>query len=196
MEIAQFWDNLAEKYAAKPVANQEAYERKLDETKSRLTPEDTVLDIGCGTGSLALELAPCVSHVHSVDVSSEMLRIAKGKAEKQGVDNVTFHNRNVDDLSVFDRDSFDMVCAYNIVHLADDAPALLQAVYELLKPGGYFVSTTPCLKDGWMPYGLIIGVMRLQQCLVRCRRSHHNLNHTFHMIVCMPVRSNRDDLVI
>ncbi len=39
-----------------------------------------MLDVGCGTGSLALILAPFASHVHGLDVSGEMIRIARAKA--------------------------------------------------------------------------------------------------------------------
>ena len=70
-----FWDKLAERYAKQPIADLASYERKLDVTKSRLSPTDVILDIGCGTGSLALELAPHVAAVHALDFSGEMIRV-------------------------------------------------------------------------------------------------------------------------
>ena len=50
---AAFWNKLAEKYARQPVANPAAFERKIAATQSLMTPDDVVLDVGCGTGSLA-----------------------------------------------------------------------------------------------------------------------------------------------
>lgn len=55
---AAFLNAVAEKYSRTPVANPGAFERKIEITRSRMTASDTVLDIGCGTGSLALRLAP------------------------------------------------------------------------------------------------------------------------------------------
>jgi SAM-dependent methyltransferase len=92
---ARFWDDVAEKYARKPIGDVSAYERKLEIIRERLKPTDVVLDIGCGTGSLALELAPFVSHVHAVDVSIEMIKIGRRKAEDQQIRNVTFHRSAV-----------------------------------------------------------------------------------------------------
>ena len=155
-----FWNNIAERYAQKPVANPDAYQAKLKATKARLRPQDTVLDIGCGTGSLALELAPHVSEVHSVDISSEMIRIANQKAAAAGVDNVTFHAATVAELPPFGPERFDVVCAFNILHLVKDLPGALARLYALLKPGGHFISTTPCLGEGFVPYKPIITVMR------------------------------------
>lgn len=47
----RFWDRIAEKYAKQPIANPEAYEEKLRLTRRRLTPDSSVLEFGCGTGS-------------------------------------------------------------------------------------------------------------------------------------------------
>jgi len=137
-----FWDKLAERYAAKAVANPAAYQRKLEVTKARLGPTDVILDIGCGTGSLALELAPHVAQVHALDFSGEMIRIGRRKADAQNVTNVSFHQSTLEASQAFQPGQFDGICAYNILHLVEDRPATLQRIFELLKPGGFFVSST------------------------------------------------------
>lgn len=157
---AQFWDNLAEDYARKPVSNLPAYQRKLVATKARLRPDDVVLDVGCGTGSLALELAPHVRQVHAMDLSSGMIDIAKRKATAAGVDNVTFHTSTLDGPAALPPASLDMVCAYNILHLVDDRHIALRSIFALLKPGGSLVSSTPCLGQSYVPYRLILPVLR------------------------------------
>ena len=74
---ATFWNNIATTYAAQPVENPDAFDRKIEITRDRMIPQGTYLDIGCGTGSLALRLAPSGGQVHGLDVSSEMIRFAK-----------------------------------------------------------------------------------------------------------------------
>ncbi|MCA9713107.1 MAG: class I SAM-dependent methyltransferase, partial [Myxococcales bacterium] len=118
---AAFWNEQAERYAAKPVADPDAFERKIAVTLARTRPSHTVLDIGCGTGSLALRLAPSAAQLHGLDISSEMVRIARGKAAAQQVDNVTFHVGPFDDsFAALAPGSLDGVCAYSILHLVDD----------------------------------------------------------------------------
>jgi len=157
---AEFWDGLAEKYSKQPIADVPAWERKQRITIEHLRPESEVLDVGCGTGSLALILAPHCARVHAVDVSPEMVRIADGKKAKQGADNVTFHCGTLDDPLGFEPGQFDGVCAFSILHLVPDLPGTLSRMYELLAPGGFFISSTVCLRNTWVPYGLILPVMR------------------------------------
>lgn len=156
----RFWDKLAERYAKQPIANLASYERKLEVTKARLSPTDVILDIGCGTGSLALELAPHVAEVHALDFSGEMIRIGRRKADAQNVTNVSFHQSTLEASQAFQPGQFDGICAYNILHLVEDRPATLQRIFELLKPGGFFVSSTAVLGDTWVPYKPVLALMR------------------------------------
>lgn len=52
--------------------------------------DDVVLDIGCGTGAIALALAPDAKRVVGRDISEGMMERAREKAENQGIDNVEF----------------------------------------------------------------------------------------------------------
>jgi arsenite methyltransferase len=157
----QFWNKLADKYAAQAVGNPEAFERKIDVTKALLTSESVVLNIGCGTGSLALRLAPDAGHVHGLDFSDAMIGIARGKLEAADFDNVTFHVGAVESVAtLFEPGSLDVVCAYSILHLLEDPPAAVSQIFDLLKPGGAFVSSTVVLGQTWVPYRPILAVMR------------------------------------
>ncbi len=85
----------------------------------------------------------------------------KDKALDQGVDNVHFHIGPFDDsFTTFTPGSLDAVCAYSILHLIVDRPAALARIYDLLKPGGFFVSSTVCLGGSWVPYAPLLTVMR------------------------------------
>jgi ubiquinone/menaquinone biosynthesis C-methylase UbiE len=157
---AAFWNDLAERYARQPVANPGAFERKIEVTRARMKPTDVVLDVGCGTGSLALRLAPSAATVHGLDISSEMIRIAKGKADAAAVANVSFHVGALDACELFAPESLDGVCAYSLLHLVQDRAATLARIFQLLRPGGFFVSSTICLGESWVPYRPILEVMR------------------------------------
>lgn len=157
---ALFWDNLAERYSRKPVSNLASYQRKLDITRARLRPADVILDVGCGTGSLALELAPGVAHVHALDYSAAMIGIGRRKAAAQKVTNVTFHQKTLAEPNLFEPEQFDGVCAYNILHLVEDRAATVSKILEYLKPGGFFISSTVCLGDSIVPYRPILSLMR------------------------------------
>lgn len=143
-----FWNRRAAKYAAQPIADQAAYEEKLARTRKLLTPDMDMLEFGCGTGSTALIHAPNVRSVLAIDYSEEMIGIARGKAEKAGISNVEFKTDAIETLAADDA-GFDIVLGMSILHLVDDRQQVINKVHELLRPGGYFVSSTACI--GTMP---------------------------------------------
>ncbi len=155
-----FWDNIAERYAAKPVDDPAAFDRKTDIIRGLLSPDHALLDVGCGTGSLALRLAPSAREVHGLDVSREMIRIARGKATASGAANATFHVGALGADAPFAPGTFDVVCACSLLHLVADRADALAHLFRLLKPGGAFVASTVCLGESWVPYAPILTVMR------------------------------------
>lgn len=156
---AKFWDSIADKYAASPVKNVTAFERKQAITREHLRPDSNVLEVGSGTGSLALALSPFAGQIHAVDFSAEMVRIATRKHEAKGVRNVTFHQGTLD-AAPFEPEAFDTALAFSILHLVPDRQQLLRNIWKLLKPGGSFISSNACLGDSWVPYGPLISLAR------------------------------------
>ena len=157
---AKFWDDIADKYAASPVKDVSAFERKQAITRELLRADSNVIEIGCGTGSLALALAPFAGHIHAVDFSAEMVRIASHKQRAQGASNVTFHQGTLDGPTRFEPETFDSALAFSILHLVPDRAAVLRTIWKLLKPGGSLISSNVCLGETWVPYGPLIHVAR------------------------------------
>lgn len=153
-QSAKFWDKIAERYSKQSIADEESYKRKLKVTQEYFKPEMEILEFGCGTGSTAIIHAPYVKHIRAIDISSKMLDIARRKAEATKIQNITFEQATIEDLTAPDQ-SFDMVLGLSILHLLEDKKAVIAKVYRLLKPGGFFVTSTTCLGDSMAWFRLI-----------------------------------------
>lgn len=159
-----FWDRFAERYSKKPVADEASYQEKLRITREYFEPDMEVLEIGCGTGSTAIAHAPFVKHLRATDISSRMIEIASGKAAAADIDNISFDVGAIDDLNVADQ-SVDAVLALSVLHLVEDRDEVIAKVYEMLKDGGVFVTSTVCLGETMKflkfigPLGRFLGLM-------------------------------------
>ena len=94
----KFWNKIAKKYADKPVADQAAYEKKLQLTRNYFQPDMEVLEIGCGTGTTALSHAPFVKHIYALDFSESMIQICKEKAKSLSIENIDFECKDIEQL--------------------------------------------------------------------------------------------------
>ena len=140
----KFWDLISAKYAASPISDKAAYETKIEKIKSYLTPEDVVLDIGCGTGTQCGDVADNVKQVTGIDISRKLLAIAEQRRAERKLDNVDFLQTSLFDER-FQPGSFDLVMAFYVLHFFEDIDAVFQRIHDLLKPDGLFISETACL---------------------------------------------------
>jgi SAM-dependent methyltransferase len=152
---AAFWDRIAERYAARPIKDASAYEAMLAAAASRLKPTDAVLEIGCGTGSTAIRLAPHADSWTATDFSEEMLRIARAKPAPG---NLRFWRAYAEHS--FDGGPFDVVCAFQVLHLVDDLPGLLAQIHAHLKPGGLLIAKTWCFADMGLHLRALFAILR------------------------------------
>jgi ubiquinone/menaquinone biosynthesis C-methylase UbiE len=168
-DTAKFWDGIAEKYAKSPIKDMDAYTYTVERTRSHLSGKDRVLELGCGSGSTALLLAPGVGEITASDVSPGMIAVGQRKAEAEGVRNIRFIAADVQDAGL-DNGPYDAVLVFNMLHLLPDLPKALDRVNAHLKPGGLFISKTICRPvpgSGWtrerMFFVLMMGVLPLMQ---------------------------------
>ncbi len=154
-----YWDRIAERYARQPIANETEYQKKLQITRGYLKPAMRVLEFGCGTGSTALLHAPLVKHYTAIDLAPNMIKIANQKRARSALNNLEFKLGSLRDFS--DRpQSFDAILGLNVLHLLEDKDQAIAQVYDLLTPGGVFISSTACLKQGLNPYRFIAPFLR------------------------------------
>jgi demethylmenaquinone methyltransferase/2-methoxy-6-polyprenyl-1,4-benzoquinol methylase len=109
--------------------------------RAELAPGDSVLDVCCGTGDLAFELARRVSpggHVVGCDFSEPMLDLAREKAADRGVESVRFEWADALQLP-YDEGRFDAVTVGFGVRNFADRDRGLREMARVLKPGGRLV---------------------------------------------------------
>src|SRR3990172_439399 len=103
-------------------------------------PGEKVLDVGCGTGTLAIAIKPQVGagEVHGIDASPEMIQVAKEKSAKDGSD-IHFRVALIEAIP-FSEASFDLVTSTLMLHhLPDDLKAKgFLEIRRVLKPGAGF----------------------------------------------------------
>lgn len=99
---------------------------------------ERILELGCGTGEDAVWLALSGHRVVAIDASSEMIRVARRKAEAAGcADRIEFHCLPIEALSELSRDeSFDGVFSnFGAINCVADLEALSDTLHTFLAPG-------------------------------------------------------------
>ena len=104
----------------------------------RLQPGMSLLDVGCGPGTITADLAAIVApgRVTALEHTDEALALAREEVARRGISNVDFRVGDVHDLLDIPDDAFDVVHAHQVLqHVADPVRALHE-MRRVCKPGG------------------------------------------------------------
>ncbi len=110
-------------------------------------PGQTVLDLGCGSGTFTIAMARMVGEagrVIAVDVQEEMLQVVRQKAVKEGLaSRIITHKSELDRIGISDK--VDFALAFYMIHEVPDVDAFLMEVASLLKPSGRLLIAEPLI---------------------------------------------------
>jgi arsenite methyltransferase len=118
-----------------------------------LRPGETVVDLGCGGGMdvfLAAAKVGPTGRAIGIDMTPEMLELARRNAEQSGATNVEFHQTTIDRLPLPDA-SVDCVISNCVINLAPDKPAVFREIARVLKRGGRLAVSDMALKQPLPP---------------------------------------------
>ncbi len=128
-ENAANWDKIRSLYV--PEQQVEAY--LLDVTRD-LEVND-LLDVGTGTGRMLELFKNRAKHGVGIDLSREMLAIARSHLEKQDIAHMQVRQGDMYDLALKD-ECMDLVIFHQVLHFADDALAAIKETARILRKGG------------------------------------------------------------
>ncbi len=123
----------------------------------------TVLDIGCGTGRLTLNVAKLVGpggKVIGIDPSQNRIEIAARKSGEKPKSNISFEIGNSNELDHFKSKSFDVVYLNVVLHWILDKKDALNQIYRILKPGGRLGITTGNKDKPYTVKSIIIEILQ------------------------------------
>lgn len=168
-----FWDNKATTttgalIAVDGSANEEvarltgAYTARQVECALALTPDDRVLELGCGVGRIGREIAGKVAHWQGADISANMLEVARERLA--GHANVGFTELKRTSLEALPSASFSKAyCVAVFIHMdKEDFLLYLEELARVLEPGGlvFFDTWNLASAVGWRRFALEVGQYR------------------------------------
>ena len=135
-KISKHYDGFIKRFARE-------YPELIKLIKSDLNPDDSVLEMACGTGIISLEISSIVGQVTATDISPEMIEIASMKAQDLKIDNIGFFVQDGYSLD-FQDNTFDVCIISNALHVVPEPEKMLSEAKRVLKPQGMLITATYC----------------------------------------------------
>jgi len=140
-ESRQYWDDLASSFDDEPdhgLRDSLVLEAWTELLKTWIPAANaTILDIGCGTGSLSVILARLGHTVTGIDLSPSMISLARTKAAAYGLE-IEFHIMDASHVQ-FAEHQFDVILCRHLLWALSEPEQVLQRWIKLLKPGGRLI---------------------------------------------------------
>jgi ubiquinone/menaquinone biosynthesis C-methylase UbiE len=126
-------------YMKRATFGREAKLRQVTIGLAGVKPGDTVLEVGCGTGTLTLaakKAAGPTGKAYGIDIISGMIEASRRKATEAG-EEITFQEGSIADIP-YEKNTFDVVlCSFMIFHMSEETRRKgITEVLRVLKPGG------------------------------------------------------------
>jgi len=112
-----------------------------------LTSNMDVLDFGCGTGLLTLQLQPVVHSITGVDSSRGMIDVLKAKIDRRNLSNINTQFLDIEKGDILEGTYHLIVSGMTLHHVKEIRP-LLDQFYRILRPSGYLCVADLDLDDG------------------------------------------------
>lgn len=109
-----------------------------------------VLDVGCGTGNFSMKLAERGCVVTGIDVSEEMLKVAREKAAEKSL-SISYLQMDATELA-FDDGAFDVVLTMAAVEFIEDTARAVEEMFRVVKNGGQVLIGTINADSDWGDY--------------------------------------------
>lgn len=116
---------------------EEQVERRLVDIVGK-RPIGDLVDVGTGTGRMLELFAPLTDRAVGVDLSRDMLAVARANIDRKGLTNCQVRLGDMYDLAMADQ-SADLVLFHQVLHFADDPLAAIREAARILRPGGRVV---------------------------------------------------------
>src|SRR5687767_13749510 len=133
---------------------------------ANLRPGEVVVDLGSGGGLdvfLAAQKVGPTGKAIGIDMTPEMIDVARKNAARSGLTNVAFHHASIDKLPLPDN-SVDVVISNCVINLAPDKSAVFREIARVLKPGGRLAVSDIALKQP-LPEEIAKDVMAYVGCI-------------------------------
>ncbi|NVO12540.1 MAG: metalloregulator ArsR/SmtB family transcription factor [Rhodoplanes sp.] len=123
------WDRIRRLHAGDEAVEQAIAEALADK------PFRSLLDLGTGTGRMLELFGPTIERGLGIDLSRDMLALARARLDRAGLRNVSVRHGDLFDLAM-PPDSFDVVILHQVLHFLDDGGRAIREAARVLRPQG------------------------------------------------------------